>query len=75
TNFYTIRSNRLYYAIVRLQNKIHTLQSMLHSKDLETHFFDTCKQISELVEDMDDLQQVSRNEVTLILEGEFAALL
>ncbi|MHA2232900.1 MAG: hypothetical protein ACXAB4_10445, partial [Candidatus Hodarchaeales archaeon] len=48
TNFYTIRSNRLYYAIVRLQNKIYTMQSMLHSKNLESQFFDTCKQISEL---------------------------
>ncbi len=72
-DFYTIRSNRLYYAVVRLQDKIYTLQSMLHSKNLEMQFFDTCKRINELVEDMDAPIKLPSQKITTILNQELIA--
>ena len=68
-NFYAIHSSGLYYAIIKIHDKIYTLQSMHHSKNLETQFLNICKKIDDVVRNVDDRMKIDTQQITTMLGG------
>ncbi len=53
-NLLKIHSNNLFYIILKKEDKIYAIQSILYRRDLETQFTETTIKLTELLADTDD---------------------
>ncbi|MFX1257087.1 MAG: hypothetical protein ACFFAN_04465 [Promethearchaeota archaeon] len=72
TDFLSIRSHRLYYAILKNDKMIYALQSILYNKILESHFFNTTKKIDKLIAKLNKISATNAAQVKEILDENFS---
>jgi hypothetical protein len=71
-NHFTIRSNNLYYGILKTDTMIYALQSVLYKKTLETHFIKASQKIDNLIASASIPSEVEKSGVISLLEESFS---
>ncbi|MFX1395078.1 MAG: hypothetical protein ACFFAH_16110 [Promethearchaeota archaeon] len=71
SGFLSIRSQYLYYSILKTEKKLYALQSILFNKNLEETFFSSVKQIDDMISEMDKTMIKDSIQVKDILDKQF----
>jgi len=76
-NLLKIRSQQLFYILVKQQDKIYALQSQLYQNNLESQFFETIRDLTPLLADVSarppsTLAQLPLDAMTKVLDHNFA---
>lgn len=72
SGFLSIRSQYLYYSILKTESKLYALQSILYTKNLENQFFDATKQIDGIIANISKISTSDNDQLKQIIDENFS---
>jgi len=72
SGFLSIRSQYLYYSLLKTEGKLYALQSILYGKNLERSFFSAVNEIDNCISEMDKIDANENNQIKELINKQFS---